>query len=979
MLLRSISAFMIGLATIASPQGILAVDTTAPSVPTGVSAGAKSSSQIDVTWQTSSDAESGVQSYKVYRNGTLISTVAAPSNVRRRFRPDSFYNKKLQANEPIHPNSAGMVSELVRQTKVGPGIPYLPGINTGDFSSPIYVVKDPAAPKIPVTIVQGGAEATWSTFNKVVKKGIRIPVNALPATGSDGEIGIWDQVDDVYYDFWQLKKVNGNWQASWGGYIADVSNSDGIIPVIKNVWGGPEAQGATATSLPLMGGSIYVADLKAGVIPHGLGIAIPEGPNKFVYPAQRTDGGVKFFEGPNSIPAGTRFRFPADITINPNWAPIVKMMVAAVRDYGVVVQDRAGAVVFYMEDTRQYGTVDLSPYFGGKWAYELMSQQFPWDKLQVLNPPSPAPRVPTPIDAPPIIPGGSTSFASFSDTGVSPGMTCSYQISAVNSAGLESGKSTPVVVSFGAVADTTPPGVPANFKAVLSGSQINLSWSASTDNVGVTSYQVFNGANLIGSSATTSAIISPITTGTTYSFSVQASDAANNHSARSLVVTVTVPTPTPVPPPPAPTPDTTAPSIPGNPTAVISGTQAKISWTASTDNIGVTGYQIFKTGVLAGKTNATTFTVTALGAGTTNVFTVKSFDAAGNLSAASNPVQVIIPSATPPPVPSPAPAPVVPLVVFDDGLKNGFQDWHWGAQPNFANTTPVFAGTKSISDAFNSWDGLQIGSQTPVKLTGYTYLSMAVWPGQNDQKLVIFDLGTQKTALDLNKYAPGGRLLTGKWNLLNIPLTDLNVVGGTVSVLKIQHNQQTTTPVKTFFDSIQFVDKLPEDKTAPTVPANLKASIVWTNVQLKWDAATDNVEVKGYLIYRNGALLKTSVTNSATDTVQADVKYTYTVLAFDAKNNQSALSNPAVVGAPPTTPTGLAGSVASDGTVNLDWADSSNCVGYNLYRDGVYMGSMGNSYGRDKPTKGLHRYKVQSYNIYGRVSGFSNEISITVP
>ncbi|MEK7514586.1 MAG: putative Ig domain-containing protein, partial [Patescibacteria group bacterium] len=423
--------------------------------PTGFSASAVSTSQINLSWQPSTGTESGIKNYKVYRNGTVIATMPAPtqssSSVRRRFSPDSFYNKKLSVSEPLHSNSAGMVSELVRQTKVGPGIPWLPGINKGDFSSPIYIVTDPSTVKVPVTIVQGGSEATWSPFNSIAKKGVRVPTNALPATGSDGSLAIWDQIDDVYYDFWQLKKVNGAWQASWGGYIVDVSNSDGIIPVIKNVWGGPEAQGSTATSLPLMGGAIYLAELKAGVIPHALGFAIPQGPNKFVWPAMRTDGGVQYWEGPNALPAGTRFRFPANIVIDPNWAPIVKMIVTAIRDYGLVIQDRAGAVVLYIEDTRQYGSGDLtSQFFGGKYAYELMSQQFPWSKLQVLTVPSPAPRSPTPIDAPPIPTGGgsvnTSSTISFSDTGLSAGTSYSYQVSAVNTLNLESAKSSAVTV-----------------------------------------------------------------------------------------------------------------------------------------------------------------------------------------------------------------------------------------------------------------------------------------------------------------------------------------------------------------------------------------------------------------------------------------------------------------------------------------------------------------------------------------------------
>lgn len=303
---------------------------------------------------------------------------------RRKFSPTSFYNKKLDANAAIHANSDGMVGELVRQTKVNAaaGIPYLPGINSGNgYSTGIYIVKDPATPRVPVIMVQGGKEATWFPFfNEWKTKGIRIPENALVAGGTDGTLCIWDQVDDIEYDFWQLKKVNGVWNCSYGGQISDVSNATGIMPTINGV-----KTGSTATSLALLGGCILWSELKAGVIGHALGLAIPQGSSKYVYPAQRTDGGVQFWDGVNSLPAGTRFRFPADIVINPAWCPMIKMMVEAVRDFGCVIQDRAGAVVFYAEDTRQFtGKDEITAFYGGKYAYQIMSEQFPFDKLKVL-------------------------------------------------------------------------------------------------------------------------------------------------------------------------------------------------------------------------------------------------------------------------------------------------------------------------------------------------------------------------------------------------------------------------------------------------------------------------------------------------------------------------------------------------------------------------------------------------------------------
>jgi hypothetical protein len=88
------------------------------------------------------------------------------------------------------------------------------------------------------------------------------------------------------------------------------------------------------------------------------------------------------------------------------------------------------------------------------------------------------------------------------------------------------------------------------------------------------------------------------------------------------------------------TPDTIAPTAPVLSAGGVTDVTTNLSWTGATDNIGVTDYDIFKDGVLAGNTSATTFTVTGLTALTTYSFTVKARDASSNSSVASNVVSV---------------------------------------------------------------------------------------------------------------------------------------------------------------------------------------------------------------------------------------------------------------------------------------------------------------------------------------------------
>src|SRR5207245_9554946 len=84
--------------------------------------------------------------------------------------------------------------------------------------------------------------------------------------------------------------------------------------------------------------------------------------------------------------------------------------------------------------------------------------------------------------------------------------------------------------------DTTPPSVPTGLTAsAVSSSQINLSWTASSDNVGVSGYRVFRGGTQIATTSTTSYANTGLSPSTTYSYTVAAYDDAGNLSAQSKI------------------------------------------------------------------------------------------------------------------------------------------------------------------------------------------------------------------------------------------------------------------------------------------------------------------------------------------------------------------------------------------------------------------------------------------------------------
>jgi hypothetical protein len=117
-----------------------------------------------------------------------------------------------------------------------------------------------------------------------------------------------------------------------------------------------------------------------------------------------------------------------------------------------------------------------------------------------------------------------------------------------------------------------------------------------------------------------------------------------------------------------------------------------------------------------------------------------------------------------------------------------------------------------------------------------------------------------------------------------------------------------------------------QDTQPPTAPANLTATAVSSSrVDLDWAAATDDVGVKNYDIYRNGAVIATvgTQTSYSDQTTQPSTAYTYSVVAFDAAGNASPASDPASVTTPPK------GSLFADGFESGDfskWTSQSGLV-----------------------------------------------------
>ncbi|MGG1678415.1 glycosyl hydrolase family 18 protein [Neobacillus sp. NRS-1170] len=182
--------------------------------------------------------------------------------------------------------------------------------------------------------------------------------------------------------------------------------------------------------------------------------------------------------------------------------------------------------------------------------------------------------------------------------------------------------------------DKVAPSTPANIRLTGKTDQtISLAWDSSSDNIGVTEYEIYNGLVRIGTSTSNSVTLKDLNPGKSFNLTVKARDRAWNFSAASNTVQVTTDA----------SKDTIPPSIPANLKVTdITDTTMKLEWDAAKDNYDNispnTTYQIYNGSTLLATSSGLRTTVRSLNANTAYTLTVKAKDAAGNISAASQSV-----------------------------------------------------------------------------------------------------------------------------------------------------------------------------------------------------------------------------------------------------------------------------------------------------------------------------------------------------
>jgi chitodextrinase len=257
-------------------------------------------------------------------------------------------------------------------------------------------------------------------------------------------------------------------------------------------------------------------------------------------------------------------------------------------------------------------------------------------------------------------------------------------------------------------ADTTAPSPPTDLEvSSVARTSVSLEWTASTDDVGVAGYGTYVDGSQSSSEPRPTATIPSLDCGTAYAFDVDAYDAAGNRSTTESLIAAT-----------SACADTQAPTAPTNVVATSrTTTSIAISWSPATDNVGVTGYGLYRGGVQQGTSTSTTWIFAGLACNTNYTLAVEARDASGNWSSAT--VVMVSTTACPDATPPSAPANVSATSITQSGLT---LNWSPSSDNVAVAGYDVFRNgtrTATVTSTSSSQGGLACGTSYSVGVEAF--------------------------------------------------------------------------------------------------------------------------------------------------------------------------------------------------------------------------------------------------------------------
>ncbi len=365
--------------------------------------------------------------------------------------------------------------------------------------------------------------------------------------------------------------------------------------------------------------------------------------------------------------------------------------------------------------------------------------------------------------------------------------------------------------------------------------------------------------------------------------------------------------------------DNDPPTAPTNLTATnVQANQVTLNWNASTDNVGVTAYDIYRDSTKIDEVggSTTTYQDTTVAPNTTYAYFVRARDAAGNESPQSNTINVT----------TPPPSQVNTFIPTDDATIRESDP-----NSNYGNRPIVEVDASSRKDILLRFNVSGVGASgindvvlrlyaTDGSSSGGDFVEITATSGNWDEDTVTWNNAPVGDGISLGSL---GNVSPGNWYELDV--TSLVSGDGPVSIRVSSSNSNGADYASKENSNgnapelvVTLGDPPEPDTEPPTAPSNLAATNVQASqVTLDWDGSTDNVGVTAYDIYRDGAKIDEvggSTTAYQDTTVSASTTYAYFVRARDAAGNESPQSNTINVTTPPSS-SGLTFTPTDDATI----------------------------------------------------------------
>lgn len=253
--------------------------------------------------------------------------VGASLNGAVPFPADNAWNTDI-AGAPVDPNSANLIASIGVSTGLHPdfgsglwqgawiGIPYVVVPNTQTYVAirfhPYGSQSDPGPYPVPANAPIEGYKPSGKRF------------------GGDRHVLVIDRDTNRLFEMWRsFPQTDGTWKAGSGAEFH--LDSDDVRPTEKPGWTSADAAG-----LPIFTGLARYDEILAGTIPHALRFTVSSTRAAYVPPANHCTGSS---QNPNLPPMGMRVRLKASYVIPSNFSQPTKIILQALRTYGMMVAD----------------------------------------------------------------------------------------------------------------------------------------------------------------------------------------------------------------------------------------------------------------------------------------------------------------------------------------------------------------------------------------------------------------------------------------------------------------------------------------------------------------------------------------------------------------------------------------------------------------------------------------------------------------